>query len=76
LPLVEEFAKQMTDDAKKLEEDEETGAQKYRYIKTWENHFAFAFTYAWMADSHHPPYWGLFQWYKQQAAQIRAEQDA
>ncbi len=32
----------MTCDAKKIEEDEETGAQKYRYIKTGENHFSFA----------------------------------
>jgi hypothetical protein len=49
LPLVEQFARHMTADAKKLEEDEETGAQQYHYIKTGENHFSFAFTYAWMA---------------------------
>jgi len=48
-PMVELFAKQMTADAKKLEEDEETGAQKYHYIKTGENHFSFALTYAWLA---------------------------
>jgi len=40
---VEPFAKQMTADAKKLEEDEETSAQKYRYIKTGENHCGYAF---------------------------------
>ena len=48
MPLVEQFARHMTADAKKLEEDEETGAQQYLYIKTGENHFSFAFTYAWM----------------------------
>jgi hypothetical protein len=32
--MVETFARHMTCDAKKLEEDEETGARRYRYIKT------------------------------------------
>ena len=50
-PMVERFARHMSADAKKLEEDDETGAQRYRYIKTGENHFSFAFTYAWMAAS-------------------------
>jgi hypothetical protein len=50
-PIVEEFAKHMTADAKVLVEDEETGAKKYRYIKTGENHFSFAFTYAWLGAS-------------------------
>jgi hypothetical protein len=48
-PLVETFARHMAADAKKLEEDPETGAQRFRYVKTGENHFSFAFTYAWMA---------------------------
>jgi hypothetical protein len=47
--LLDEFARHMTADAKMLEEDEETGAKKYRYVKTGTNHFSFAFTYAWMA---------------------------
>ena len=46
---VEEFAKHMAADAKILDEDEETGAMKYRYIRTGENHLSMAFTYAWMA---------------------------
>lgn len=50
-PVVTEFAQHMTADAKILDEDEETGAKKYRYIKTGENHYSFAFTYAWMAAS-------------------------
>jgi len=50
-PLIEEFALQMTCDAKVLEEDEETGIKKYRYVRTGENHFSMAFTYAWLAAS-------------------------
>jgi hypothetical protein len=48
-PIVEEFARHMAADAKVLDEDEETGAKKYRYIKTGTDHFSLAFTYAWMA---------------------------
>jgi hypothetical protein len=51
LPIVEEFAKHMASDAKVLDEDEETGAKKYRYVRTGENHFSMAFTYAWLAAS-------------------------
>jgi len=36
----------MADDAKVLEEDEATGAEKYRYIRTAEDHYSLAFTYA------------------------------
>ena len=31
---VEQFARHLSSDAKQLEEDPQTGAQKYRYIKT------------------------------------------
>lgn len=51
-PIVEEFARHMASDAKILDEDEETGAKKYRYIRTGENHYSMAFTYAWMAARH------------------------
>ena len=40
-------------DAKVLDEDEETGIKKYRYIRTGTNHFSLAFTYdciAWSRD--------------------------
>ena len=47
--LVEEFARHMAADAKILDEDEETGAKKYRYIRTGPDHFSLAFTYCWMA---------------------------
>ena len=36
-------------DAKVLDEDAETGAKKYRYVRVGEDHFSLAFTYAWMA---------------------------
>ena len=35
--------------AKILEENEETGSKKYKYIKTGINHYSFAFTYGVMA---------------------------
>ncbi len=47
--LIETFARHMAADAKVLEEDESTGIQKYRYIRTGENHFSLAFTYACLA---------------------------
>ncbi len=70
-PIVEAFAKQMTADAKKLEEDEQTGAQRYHYIKTGENHFSFAWTYALMAASCLPPGWGLYAYYRRVAREQR-----
>ena len=48
-PIIEVFARHMAADAKILDEDEETGAKKYRYIRTGADHFSLAFTYAWMA---------------------------
>jgi len=48
--LVEEFAQHMTCDAKVLDEDEETGIKKFRYVKTGVNHFSLAFTYGWLAS--------------------------
>jgi hypothetical protein len=49
--LLEEFAQHMSADAKVLEEDEETGSKRYRYLKTGTNHYSLAFTYAWLAGS-------------------------
>jgi hypothetical protein len=48
-PIVEEFAQHMTCDAKVLDENEETGIKKYRYIRTGTNHYSMAFTYSWLA---------------------------
>ncbi|MBU1951132.1 MAG: phage tail protein, partial [Candidatus Eisenbacteria bacterium] len=50
-PQIEEFAKHLAADAKVLDEDEETGIKKYRYIRTGVNHYSLAFTYAWLAKS-------------------------
>jgi hypothetical protein len=50
-PVISEFAQHMAADAKILEEDPDTGAQKYKYIRTGPDHFSLAFTYAWMAAS-------------------------
>jgi hypothetical protein len=47
--VVEDFAKHMAADAKVLDENQETGAMKYRYVRTGPDHFSLAFTYAWMA---------------------------
>jgi hypothetical protein len=73
---IELFAKHMTADAKKLEQDEETGAQWYKYIKTGENHFSFAFTYAWMAANCRRPGDGVFEFYAQKAREIRAKRSS
>jgi hypothetical protein len=50
IPLVEEFAEHLASDAKKLIEDEETGARSYRYVRTGTNHYSLAFTYDWIAS--------------------------
>jgi hypothetical protein len=57
IPIVETFARHMAADAKILDEDEETGAKKYRYIRTGEDHFSLAFTYGWMAAMQDSGYW-------------------
>jgi len=51
LPIVEEFARHLAADAKILDEDPETGAKKYRYVRTGEDHYSLAFTYALMASA-------------------------
>ncbi len=63
-PIVETFAQHMTCDAKVLDEDEETGIKKYRYIKTGTNHFSLAFTYAWMAATCNTSWRGLMEYMK------------
>jgi hypothetical protein len=55
--LLEEFAEHLSADVKQLVEDEQTGAQSYRYIKTGVNHYSLAFTYdciAWSRESRTP----------------------
>jgi hypothetical protein len=48
-PLIETFARHMCADAKILDEDEDTGAKRYRYIRSGEDHFSLAVTYALLA---------------------------
>src|SRR2546426_2715585 len=43
--IVRQFAQHMAADAKQLHEDEDTGRQEYRYVRTAANHFSMAFTY-------------------------------
>ena len=70
-PIVREFADHMSADAKVLEEDEETGAKRYRYIRTGADHFGLAFCYAWMAGSVRRPYEGLMEWMRLQGEKAR-----
>jgi hypothetical protein len=44
-PLVETFATHLCNDVKQLQEDEETGEAKFRYIRTGADHFGLAFVY-------------------------------
>jgi len=67
-PLVETFAQHLTCDAKVLDEDEETGIKKYRYVKTGVNHFSLAFTYSWLASQMHSSWrsWMVYlEWMKE-----------
>ena len=49
--VTQEFADHLAADVKQLREDEETGAQSYRYVKTGTNHYSFVFTYDCIARS-------------------------
>jgi hypothetical protein len=44
-PVVEEFARHLANDAKQLVENDKTGSQEYRYIRTGADHYSLAFTY-------------------------------
>lgn len=50
VPLLEEFAEHLASDAKKLIEDEDTGAKTYKYIRIGTNHYSLAFCYDWIAS--------------------------
>ena len=47
--IVREFAEHLSNVAKKLEEDEETGSKRYVYVKLGPDHFRHAFNYEAMA---------------------------
>ena len=53
--VIQEFAKHLSADVKQLIEDEDTGAQQFRYVRTGTNHYSLAFTYdciAWSRDDY------------------------
>ena len=68
---LEEFARHMAADAKRLEEDQTTGVQQYRYLKTGVNHLSFAFTYAWLASQDLGGGRGLLLYYHRQAKLVK-----
>ena len=53
--LMQEFAEHMASDVKQLQEDEDTGAKAYRYVRTGTDHFSLAFTHDCIA-------WSREQW--------------
>lgn len=48
-PEMELFARHLAANAKVLDEDPETGARKYKYVRTAPDHYSLAFTYGLMA---------------------------
>jgi len=71
-PLLELFARHMASDAKVLDEDEETGAKKYRYIRTGEDHLSLAFTYAWLGAQDSSGARGFLRWIRAENRKNRA----
>ncbi len=72
-PIVREFAEHLSADAKKLQEDPETGVKRYRYIKTRTNHFGLAFCYAWLATTRQAPYQGWIDYVEEQLRKRRGQ---
>ena len=72
-PIVDLFASHLTQDARILEEDQDTGMQSYKYIRTGENHFSHAFTYAWLSASDET---GAHGWLRFMRRQIEAQERA
>ena len=60
-------------DARILEEDQDTGMQSYKYIRTGENHFSHAFTYAWLSASDET---GAHGWLRFMRRQIEPQERA
>jgi hypothetical protein len=53
-PVVQEFAEHLAADVKQLVENEETGEQSYRYVRTGADHYSLAFSYdcvAWCEEA-------------------------
>lgn len=73
-PVVEEFAEHLAADAKVLDEDAETGAKQYRYIRTAPDHYSLAFTYACLAVGSYSAGRGLLRFMRLQQAKREAEE--
>lgn len=71
--LLDEFARHMACDAKILDEDEETGIQRYRYIRTGPNHFSMALTYAWLAATDNSGGRGLLRYMRAEVRRVERE---
>ena len=63
----------MAADAKILDEDPDTGAKKFRYVRTGEDHFSFALTYAWLAVMTGVTHQGLMKFIRDEARRMRGE---
>lgn len=73
VPIVEVFAEHLAANAKVLEEDAETGAKRFKYIRTAPDHFSLAFTYTWMAATHMGGHRGFMEYIRQEARKARGE---
>jgi hypothetical protein len=62
-PLLQTFAEHLASDAKKLVENDETGAKSYRYVRTGTNHYSLAFTYDWIASENERRHYDGFIWF-------------
>ena len=69
--LSEEFVRHLAADAKILDEDEETGAKKYRYIRTGPDHYSLAFCYAWLAAQSNYGGRVLLRWMRDRAKAVQ-----
>ena len=70
---VEMFAVHLAADTKVLDENEETGVKRFRYIPIGPNHYSLAFTYALMAATGSSGHRGLMEYYRQMAKKAQGE---
>jgi len=70
--MIDLFAGKATD-ARQLEEDPDTGVKNFRYIRTGEDHFSLAITYAWLGVSDFSGHRSLMISMRKEAARVRGE---
>ena len=71
--MIREFADHVAADVKQLVEDEQTGEQSYRYLRTGADHYSLAFTYARLAATTQHGGRGLLAWMRQEARAVMAD---